>query len=82
MDIILFFGLACFIFIFIYGLVKFKNSRTEYILASIIGFMIGCYTLLVFDNEPSALDVYRGKTTLEITSVNGIPQDTVVVFKK
>lgn len=82
MDIILFFGLACFIFIFIYGLVKFKNSRTEYILASIIGFMIGCYTLLVFDNEPSSLDVYRGKTTLEITSVNGIPQDTVVVFKK
>lgn len=30
---------------------------------------------------PSALDVYRGNTELEITSVNGIPTDTVVVFK-
>lgn len=32
--------------------------------------------------KPSALDVYRGNTELEITSVNGIPIDTVVVFKK
>lgn len=31
---------------------------------------------------PSALDVYRGNTELEITSVNGTPIDTVVVFKK
>lgn len=32
--------------------------------------------------EPSALDVYRGLTELEITSVNGVPKDSVVVFKK
>ena len=31
---------------------------------------------------PSALDVYRGNTELEITSVNGVPIDTVVVFKR
>ena len=31
--------------------------------------------------SPSALDVYRGNTELKITSVNGIPTDTVVVFK-
>ena len=31
---------------------------------------------------PSAIDVYRGNTELEITSVNGTPIDTVVVFKK
>lgn len=30
---------------------------------------------------PSALDVYRGNTELRVTSVNGIPTDTVVVFK-
>ena len=29
----------------------------------------------------SAIDVYRGNTELEITSVNGVPTDTVVVFK-
>lgn len=39
-------------------------------------------TKRVFDNGPSALDVYRGNTTLKIMSVNGVPQDTVVVFKK
>lgn len=32
--------------------------------------------------KPSALDVYRGNTELEIKSVNGIPIDTVVIFKK
>lgn len=32
--------------------------------------------------KPSAIDVYRGNTELEITSVNGTPIDTIVVFKK
>lgn len=32
--------------------------------------------------KPSALDVYRGNTELEITLVNETPIDTVVVFKK
>ena len=31
--------------------------------------------------KPSALDVYRGNTVLKIKSVNGVPTDTVVVFK-
>ena len=31
--------------------------------------------------KPTALDVYRGNTELKITSVNGLPTDTVVVFK-
>ena len=31
---------------------------------------------------PTAIDVYRGKTTLEITYKDSIPVDTVVVFKK
>lgn len=30
---------------------------------------------------PQAIDVYRGKTTLEITYKDNIPIDTVVVFK-
>lgn len=43
-------------------------------------FALSLYDIL--DSTPNALDVYRGKTELEITSVNGVPQDTVVVFKK
>lgn len=31
--------------------------------------------------KPTPLDVYRGNTELKITSVNGVPTDTVVVFK-
>lgn len=37
---------------------------------------------IIEEPTPSALDVYRGNTELEITSVNGTPIDTVVVFKK
>ena len=35
----------------------------------------------ISEPTPTALDVYRGNTELKITSVNGIPTDTVVVFK-
>ena len=36
---------------------------------------------IIGDTKPSAIDVYRGNTELEITSVNGVPTDSVVVFK-
>ena len=32
-------------------------------------------------DEPTAMDVYQGKTTLEITYKDSIPVDTIVVFK-
>lgn len=31
--------------------------------------------------RPTALDVYQGKTTLQITYRDSIPVDTIVVFK-
>lgn len=31
---------------------------------------------------PSALDVYKGKTVLEITYEDKVPVDTVVIYKK
>ena len=33
-------------------------------------------------DEPTALDVYQGKTTIEITYRDSIPVDSVVVYKK
>ena len=33
-------------------------------------------------NNPTALDVYQGKTTLEITYKDNIPVDSVVVLKE
>ena len=47
-----------------------------------IGFFsaIGLYSFDTKDT-PTALDVYRGKTTLEITYRDNIPVDSVVVYK-
>lgn len=57
--------------------------------ASIIIFLI-VEVLIICDkagvlnkrSTPKAIDVYRGKTELEVTSVNGVPIDTVVVWKE
>ena len=52
--------------------------------AIIIMLMIIEICLVVIIKEkptPSALDVYRGNTELEITSVNGVSTDSVVVYK-
>ena len=38
--------------------------------------------LCKLSNIPEAIDVYRGNTTLEITTVNGVPTDTTVVWLK
>ena len=44
---------------------------------------LGILILLAFSlNEPKAIDVYRGKTTLEITYKDKIPIDSTVVWKK
>lgn len=52
-------------------------------LTTILVVMEICLVASIIEKQkPSALDVYRGNTELEITSVNEIPTDTVVVFKK
>ena len=40
------------------------------------------FGIIIEKQKPSALDVYRGNTELEVTYVNGVPIDTVVVFKR
>ena len=50
----------------------------------VVGILICTCVLSAKNNnkEPSAIDVYRGNTTLQITYRDSIPVDTVVVFKK
>ena len=43
--------------------------------------MSGAITAMNINRKPSAMDVYQGKTTLEITYKNNIPVDSVVIFK-
>lgn len=63
-------------------------SKDEYdsvgftLIASIVlAFIVLVATLCLKDN-PKAIDVYRGATTLEITYRNGIPIDSTVVWKR
>ena len=62
------------------------NFDTGVIIGIIIAILMVieiCLVYMIIEKPiPSALDVYRGNTELEITSVNGSPIDTVVVFKK
>ena len=43
--------------------------------------VIGFTLLLIILFEPSAMDVYQGKTTLEVTYKENVPIDSVVVWK-
>lgn len=36
---------------------------------------------IIYNSEPQAIDVYRGKTILQITYKNSIPIDTTVIYK-
>lgn len=54
---------------------------------SVVGIVIcavlyGAFTALAcYEKEPTALDVYRGKTTLEITYRDSVAIDSTVVYK-
>ncbi len=53
---------------------ELKATGTTLVVFSLIG-------LAIYVFNPTAMDVYRGKTELEITSINGVPKDSTVVFK-
>ena len=67
-----------------------KESDDNFDIAAFIGMMLAMLIIvetslvvdIIYGPRPSALDVYRGNTELEIISVNGTPIDTIVVFKK
>lgn len=53
---------------------------------TILGIFTGCsmiamFLIIAYLCRPKAIDVYRDKTTLEITYKNNVPIDTVVVWK-
>lgn len=52
-------------------------------ISAIIGYLFGCIWISLWYKceNPSAMDVYQGKTTLEITYRDGVAIDSVVVYK-
>ena len=67
-----------------------KSSTEDYDFGIIIGGIIAALIVIevclladiIVGPKPSAIDVYRGNTELEIASVNGTPIDSVVIFKE
>lgn len=61
---------------------KLSNIELLCLILVLLSMFFGALTNSYFNNStPKAIDVYRGKTTLKITYVDSIPQDTVIVFK-
>lgn len=63
-------------------LIKFSNKDIN---NTILWGCMSCLTIIILIqnyNEPKAIDVYKGKTKLEIIYKNNVPIDSIVVFKK
>lgn len=77
------------IFLVVVGIVLMMYSWTSDGWQGIAGMLCQwCFLIAVIlvganttEPKPTPLDVYLGNTELRITSVNGVPTDTVVVFK-
>lgn len=59
---------------------SYDENRASTVSFCIITF-ISCIAMIKFGRTPKAIDVYQGKTTLEITYRDNVPIDSVVVFK-
>ena len=59
---------------------KDYDSRGFVIVYSLFIFIV-FILILIQIQHPTAMDVYRGKTTLEITYKDGVPVDSTVVWK-
>ena len=85
----IFFGIA-FVFMIMFLFMCDENNKNDFTLGFVFGLfmttLISGLIILTYNKikepKPNAIDVYRNKTELEITSVNGVPQDTVVVWKE
>ena len=82
----LFIFLGLMICVLVFGAIISENQdlRGIYIfLLVILSILLGGLIEIINEKKnPSAMDVYNNKTELSVTTVNGVPTDTVVVFKK
>ena len=82
MELFIIISAIVFVASFIWNICN-KTSRAESAFMLIIATMLLFIGIDVYNRQdfPSAKSVYEGKTTLQITYEDGIPIDTVVVFK-
>lgn len=80
MVLFLSFALAALVMLMWIRLDNDNIHFTEFILHCFVTVMVFC-AFVVYGGSPQAIDVYRGKTALEITYKDSIPVDSIVVFK-
>ena len=80
---IIFFILAMIVLAAITGLVAIFNVDRPYEVLPVFIFILifALIPFFILSHTPTAMHVYQGKTTLEITYKDGIAIDSTVVFK-
>ena len=78
--------MVCFILLVVAAIIDSSTlgrGAAKGLLISFIGFVVTGVAIGVCtpNHEPAALDVYRGKTTLEITYRDSVAIDSTVVYK-
>ena len=75
-----------FVGLFLFGLVAMIVSfikGQDFICGLGLGIMLtGVVVGITYQEEPSAMDVYQGKTAVQYTVVDGMKVDSCVVYKK
>ena len=61
---------------------KVADVFFEILKCSVVALATICVCISITTSVPQAIDVYRNRTTLEITYKDSIPIDSVVVFKE
>ena len=80
MELILFFSIVIFVFFIKYLFSSLEEDNLHI-------FVVCIYSLIIIGlsatclRKPQAIDVYKGKTTLEITYKDKVPIDSTVVWK-
>lgn len=86
MELFIILVLTIIVLIFLFILIIVDVNKEE-LLAKILFCPLPLYPFLVllllisYTNKPKAIDVYKGKTTLEITYKDKVPIDSTVVWK-
>jgi len=80
---IMFFILTTIIIAAVIGIVIMTYADSPYEVLPVFIFILifVLITICILKYTPTAIDVYRNKTTLEITYKDGIAIDSTVVFK-
>lgn len=83
-------ALICILPLFFYSLCGIAETYildndewnvTRILITSFFLSFTSCILLFIHLMKPTAIDVYEGKTTLEITYRDGVPVDSTVVWK-